>query len=224
MRGRPPKPLELQRKQGNPRKRAAASLRPVALALDAAGADGTQLNVPDWLPEGAMAIWCALVETPVLSAVLKGSDAFLFGRYCCRVNEWLVLNAMLVDGRSAGGIRMTQTEKRRGYSIVKARPELALRRDAESDMRAMEAQMGLTPAARASLFARLANVQDPTRPGKPIPWSGARAADDPALPPAPDSPLGILRNRRPPSTADGEPVVPPAPASLLGVLKNRGVN
>ena len=205
MRGRPPKPLELQRKQGNPRKRAASQLEPIV--IDTAAADGvhpgTGMGPSPWLANGARTIWRELVGLPVLSAVLRATDLALFERYVVRLHEWRVLSAALIDGRGTGGLRLTMREKRRGYTITKPRIELAMRSAAESDLRAMESLMGLSPSARGAVFARLSAIADPTRPGKPLPWGAAHAApsmqsaDQPInLPPAPASPLGILKNRR----------------------------
>jgi len=207
-RGRHKIPAELQRKRGNPRKVAAKTIHAAA----AFGADGAavpvgisgpddappdrSLEAPERMAEGAREVWNALLQAPVLQLALKGSDAFVFERYCTRAYEWLVLTAALTDRRVKGGLRLMETYEREGYGVVtKVRPEVGMRSACEAELRAIERDMGLNPVARATLYTRLSEVGDPTRPGVPRP-----AANRDSVPPgAPDSPIGLLANTHKPN-------------------------
>lgn len=201
-RGRPRKSAELHLHLGNPSKKSRKALEravaseadvPAMSSRDDATADLSPqlpagLQPPSWLEDAARRAWCEIV--PLIAPSLKASDANVLARYCDVFARWLTARDELRDGRSKSGMRYTYKSKTRdGGNREYVRPHYRILKDAEGEMRALEAVLPLTPSSRAGILSRLSEMQDPVRPPVPRP-AAAPSSASPSMPPA--SPIGIL--------------------------------
>ena len=185
---------ELAEKLGNPGRRG----KTVA-AQPPEEDDPTAFSAPEHVSDGVRAVWDAIVATPVGADIIKSSDRFMLERYCTFVHDWRLLTEALTDRRVKGGLRMFEKHERKRYgTVTKARPEVGMRIQIAAELRAMEREFGLTPSARASIYERLRETGDPSKPNA-APTRQPPAADGkpaPVIPPAPKSPLGLLMSAK----------------------------
>lgn len=216
-RGRRANSPELHLKLGNPSKKSRKVLER-AVALDQsqpamiqtgspADSDTGSLTMPPglqpppYLNETAREAWSAIV--PLIAPAVKASDVVVLARYVDLFARWLHARASMADRRAKGGIRYTyKSRTREGGERKYLDPMYRVMTDSEREMRAIEAVLPLTPASRAGIYQRLAEIQDPTRPplqtkpaGAVPPTAGQANGSHP--PPAPNSPIGLLTCTKP---------------------------
>jgi P27 family predicted phage terminase small subunit len=208
---------ELAEKLGNPGK---VSKRALGLdkSLDSRSvhASGTTELRPDpaacapppaWLSEPAQEIWRVIAADLSARHCIKSSDEIALARYCETLSMWLSTRKELF-GRSMKSPRLTYTIVSNHGTRQAVRPEVAILRGLDADLRSYEGLFGLSPAARVSLVASLAEIRDDVRP----PMHG-RVVDrslPPGMPQRPANPLDAL------DALGG--ATPPKPASPIGLL------
>jgi len=206
VRGPRRKPAEIEAKQGNPGKRAKRVVEAALAAEKAASGASVAPPVaeevivpPADLDPLAAPFWREASRWLMLTGRLKGVESYSLARYCEYYAVWRAARESLRDKRTRSGIRTTYTTKSAHGTMQRQRPEWRTMLDCEREMRQLGDRFGLTPAARASLLSRLAEVRDPDGP-KPngTEATGAAAAVARSQPPAPGtSPIGMLGGRKP---------------------------
>ena len=98
---------------------------------------GYSLKPPSWLNSGAKKAFNYIVQTYADTSFLNDADLYILARYCDLWSEYRACNTRLKkNGRSEGG---------------KTSGDLRFKLNLSAEMDKMEKEMGLTPAARASL-------------------------------------------------------------------------
>lgn len=96
-----------------------------------------KLKPPSWLNSGAKKAFEYIVQTYADTSFLNDADLYILARYCDLWSEYRACNTRLKkNGRSEGG---------------KTSGDLRFKLNLSAEMDKMEKEMGLTPAARASL-------------------------------------------------------------------------
>jgi P27 family predicted phage terminase small subunit len=175
VRGRPRKSPSLQAAQGYPGKRKTETKAALA---ETKGQDQVTVNPnpsglpdpPEFLGPVGQAVWRNSVIDMTARHVLKQSDHLALGRYCMNYQRWLALL------RDIGDEPTYVTTTPHGQMIRK-KPQFAMLKDIESDLRAWEDRAGLNPRFRVDLVGKLANVDDPSRRIHPGPKTTSPSAD-----------------------------------------------
>lgn len=176
MRGRPPKPVEQRRREGNPGK------RPLPQTVLLAGRP--ELNElaepPADLPKPGQELWVELAPTLVRAGLLDLADRFMFEELCrAHARRVQFSRALKEDGLFAIG----------SHGQIKQHPAVAGERAAAEEFRQLGALFGLSPVDRTrlglttlvvrSMEIDLAHaLEDPNDPG----FVDADAVDEVGLP------------------------------------------
>lgn len=128
-------------------------------------------TIPRDLAGPAKEIWRELAPALDAMGVLSTNDGAALARYCQTLADWRRLNRLI---QRKGFTFSTRTTA--GHPTIKTRPEVAVRKGLAGDLAKLEAQFGMTPAARAGL-----DVTAIFTPGR-------KTTQPPAPPPAPTEP------------------------------------
>lgn len=105
-----------------------------------------KLKPPSWLNSGAKKAFKYIVQTYAETTFINNADLYVLSRYCDIYSEYLACNRRLKkNGRSEDG---------------KTAPDLQFKLKLSSEMGKMEKELGLTPAARASLAIHMENPKN----------------------------------------------------------------
>lgn len=105
-----------------------------------------KLKPPAWLNSGAKKAFKYIVQTYAETTFINNADLYVLSRYCDIYSEYLACNRRLKkNGRSEDG---------------KTAPDLQFKLKLSSEMGKMEKELGLTPAARASLAIHMENPKN----------------------------------------------------------------
>lgn len=97
-------------------------------------------DAPDFLTDSARTTWDLLSAQLGIMGVLGGTDRNLLARYCTKWAEWLEVQAGIADGTHS---LLTPDGDMTGAAMLSLKLGEQLTK--------LESQLGLTPAARASL-------------------------------------------------------------------------
>lgn len=138
-RGRKPEPTSLKILRGNP------GCRPINAAEPKPPADG--IAMPPHLGEVAAARWQELL--PMLQAVrvMTRADVEALARYCDTYEWWLAVRVKLKKEGDTYPILNDKGE----IKYIAQRPEVSIAHKLAQQLRQLEADFGLSPAARVSL-------------------------------------------------------------------------
>lgn len=134
-------------------------------------------TMPATLGAPARRIWQAIAPVLDTMGVLTTADGASLARYCQTLADWHQLNRVI---QRSGFTFKTKTTA--GHPTVKTRPEVGIRKGLAADLAKLEAQFGLTPAARASL--EVTAIFTPGR--KTVPTPTPADPDKPTPAPAPN--------------------------------------
>mgnify|MGYP003387402953 CR=1 FL=1 len=172
-RGPKPKSGELAQQQGNP------GHRPIVTTPDAV--EQIADTAPSWLKDkAAKLIWSELMPLMQSLRFVKATDHIAVGRYCTHLARFLDLNEKL---RIRGDVTYT-TDTLHG-KMERLHPNFAAMMRTEEALVKLEDRLGLSPASRQSLMARVAGGHHDLPPSQ---------LTDPRQPQPPQSPLGLLAN------------------------------
>ena len=138
-RGPPPTPTKLKIARGNPGRRTLNSAEPQPPA------DGCEM--PDHLGEIAAARWRELLPMLQNVRVMTRADVEALARYCDTHEWWLAVRAKLKKEGDTYPILNDGGE----IKYIAQRPEVAIAHKLAQQLRQLESDFGLTPAARVSL-------------------------------------------------------------------------
>lgn len=144
-RGPKQKAGELAEAQGNPGR------REIVKTPDAV--DAIASTAPDFLKnDAARRIWAIL--SPQLAALrfVKRTDDIVVGRYCLHLARFISLNEKL----AASGDTVTYTTSTNHGTMERLHPNFAAMMRIEEALVKIEDRIGLSPASRQSLLARVA--------------------------------------------------------------------
>lgn len=149
MPGRKPKPTALKLVQGNPGRRPLNKKEPKPPA--------TMPPKPKHLSGFASEAWDRIAPELHRAGLLSKIDGAGLELLVCAYDDWRAANALVV----AEGLTY-ECETAGGGSMVRARPEVAMRSDAWRRVRAILAEFGLTPASRSRIDVNPADdAKDP---------------------------------------------------------------
>lgn len=188
-RGPRKKPAELALRQGNPGRRSRKGLEAAAAIASGSTSDHADFPPPPDLDEAAIPFWRQSVAWLTSQNMLKGVEPHALARYCEYYAMWRNARSAMSDRRARSGIRATYETKTQHGTMRRVRPEWKIMMDCERELKQLGDRFGFTPAARASLFQRLAEARDT---GKPL--DGRRQA-----PAKSDGPIGAALSARPPA-------------------------
>lgn len=194
-RGPRKKAAELALRQGNPGRRSRSGLEAAAGIGSAKLASTSDFPAPPDLDPAAVPYWHQSVAWLTSQNMLKGVEPHALARYCEYYAMWRSARAAMADRRTSTGIRPTYETKTQHGTMRRVRPEWKIMMDCERELKQLGDRFGFTPAARASLFTRLAETRDT----KPL--DSARRGSADAV--KPDGPIGAAlaaRTDPPPST------------------------
>lgn len=141
--GPKPKPTALRLFEGNPGNLPINGQEPAPPAV-------LDLSPPQWLDDTAQGVWNALAPVLDRIGVLTEIDAGALGRYCDAWSKWFQAKEVI----DREGLTF-ETEDKWGEVKIKPRPEFASYMKLGAELRAMEAEFGLTPAARSRIVAHV---------------------------------------------------------------------
>lgn len=105
-----------------------------------------KLQSPAWLNSGAKKAFKFIVDTYAETNFLNDADLYVLTRYCDLYSEYLACNRRLKkNGRSEDG---------------KVSGDLRFKLNLSAELGKLEKEMGLTPAARASLAIHMESSED----------------------------------------------------------------
>ena len=138
-RGPRPQPTQLKIMRGNP------GCRPINKAEPQPPSDGVVM--PGHLGEVAAGKWCELL--PLLQAVkvMTRADVESLARYCDTYEWWLATRAKLKKEGDTYPILNDKGE----VKYIAQRPEVSIANKLAAQLRQLESDFGLSPAARTSL-------------------------------------------------------------------------
>lgn len=149
MKGRPPKPVELRRSEGNPGKRplpASPTFAPL------------EVRPPRQLSPQAKLLWRRLVREFAASGLLRATDREALVVYC---DLWATYEDAMAKVRQFGALVRTRS-KDSGTPAIVVSPAWRVARDAKREMDSLWSRFGLTPIDRARLDA--GGVETPENP------------------------------------------------------------
>jgi P27 family predicted phage terminase small subunit len=138
-RGPKPIPTQLKILRGNPGKQKLNANEP------APPADGVVM--PAHLGEVAIGKWRELLPMLQATRVMTRADVEALARYCDTYEWWLAVRAKLKAEGDTYGILNDKGE----VKYVAQRPEVSIAHKLAQQMRQLESDFGLSPAARSSL-------------------------------------------------------------------------
>jgi P27 family predicted phage terminase small subunit len=138
-RGPRPIPTQLKILRGNPGKQRLNEAEP------APPADG--ITMPGHLGEVASARWAELLPMLQATRVMTRADVEALARYCDTYEWWLAVRAKL----KAEGDTYPILNDGGEVKYIAQRPEVAIAHKLAQQLRQLEADFGLSPAARVSL-------------------------------------------------------------------------
>lgn len=189
VRGRKPKPAELERAQGYPRRRKTKTDAIIAATESAPETAplSTAPPPPDDLDEVGRAKWVEMASHLVRHMILKSSDYDTLHVYCQCWQDYCWL-------RKKVGRKYTVKTKSAHVTMHRRNPLAAELEKKRREVTELARELGLTPASRLSMQTRLQTVNDPKR-SRHAPVAGADPAtgkaDGTRRPPA--SPIGALK-------------------------------
>ena len=137
--GRPSVPTSLKILRGNPGK------RPLNAAEPQPPADG--IAMPPHLGEVASARWAELLPMLQSTRVMTRADVEALARYCDTYEWWLAVRAKLKKEGDTYPILNDGGE----IKYIAQRPEVSIAHKLAQQLRQLESDFGLSPAARVSL-------------------------------------------------------------------------
>jgi P27 family predicted phage terminase small subunit len=182
-RGRRNKPAAVKRLQGNPGKRKLKA-DPAPMREGAVVDDGKSVALfpvpkpPAYLSKKAKAEWLRLAPWMRQQGLLRDADLALFEQRCCIVAE--IQDDMQALARHGGS-----DYEHKG--LMRQRPEVKRIEANRRQLRAIDSEFGLTPAARARVTHVTAGDDQPKQPALP----GTTDAAAPAQADQPKNPLTI---------------------------------
>lgn len=148
MKGRKPLPTKVHELNGNPSK----------LRLDKRNEPQPQareLSCPAWLDKEAKKVWQRNEPELTRLRVLTILDQDAFTAYCQAFSRWKRAEKAIQDSFSYEFSDKNFKTKRT------TKPEVQIARDAWNQVKAMEAEFGMTPSSRSRIMAEPAKVKDP---------------------------------------------------------------
>lgn len=190
MRGRKPKPAELEAAQGYPRRRKAKTDAIIAAADQ--HADTTPLSAapppPQDLGEAGRAKWSEMAGLLVRQMMLKTSDFDTLHLYCQAWQDYCWL-------RKKVGTKYTVKTRSAHVTMQRRNPLAAELEKKRREVTELARELGLTPASRLSMQTRLQTVNDPKRSRHaPAAAGGPAQIGTDGRPRAPLSPIGALKS------------------------------
>ena len=149
-RGPPPTPTKLKLLRGNPSK------RPLNAAEPQPPASG--IVMPEHLGEVAARRWGELLPMLQATRVMTRADVEALARYCDTYEWWLAVRAKLKKEGDTYPILNDGGE----IKYIAQRPEVSIAHKLATQLRQLEADFGLCPAARASLKVEPDATQETT--------------------------------------------------------------
>lgn len=144
-----PTPTAIRLAKGNPGKK--------KLSLDEPQPSKQLPPCPDYLPDGAKAVWARLVPELTRLGVLTSLDVGAFQRYCINVAEWRAC----VDFIKANGSDLVVRDADSGeVTGVVPYPQVKRKREYEILLLRYEQEFGLTPSSRSKIHAIPADDED----------------------------------------------------------------
>ena len=138
-RGPPPTPTKLKILRGNP------GCRPLNASEPEPPTDG--IAMPPHLGEVAAARWAELLPMLQSTRVMTRADVEALARYCDTYEWWLAVRAKLKKEGDTYPILNDGGE----IKYIAQRPEVSIAHKLAQQLRQLEADFGLSPAARVSL-------------------------------------------------------------------------
>lgn len=146
--GRPPKPSNLRRLQGNPGKRPLPAREPTPPA--------GEIKPPSWLKGKGRAAWRRLLPLLESMRVMTPADCEALALGCDALGEYVELRDIIRRGG-----RTYQTTTQSGAIMYRTRPEVALAADAWRKADHILSAFGLTPSARSKVQTVAEIQRDP---------------------------------------------------------------
>lgn len=132
--------------EGNPNRKTSDELKVRAENEKKLDFDKENLKPPHWLNSGAKKAFNFIVKTYAETSFLNDADLYVLARYCDLYSEYLATNTRLKkNGRSVDG---------------KTSGDLRFKLNLSAEMGKMEKELGLTPAARASLAIHMTEPEN----------------------------------------------------------------
>lgn len=148
MKGRKPLPTKVHELNGNPSK----------LRLDKRNEPQPRVGdifCPDWLDEEARKVWERNAPELIRLGTLTIIDQDAFAAYCQVYSRWKRAERAIQDSFS-----YEFTDK--DFKTKRAdKPEVRIARDAWNQVKAMEAEFGMTPSSRSRIIASPEKPKDP---------------------------------------------------------------
>lgn len=139
--GRRPSSTESKIARGNPGKRAITPVKEIA------GKD--KVSKPVGMSAAAAVLWDKEVPVMVDAGLLDGCDAFILGQF---FEAWAIANACIKElENDSDGIVIHNYNNTSGERKLSPHPATKILSQAQSTMRQIGVEYGLTPAARAKL-------------------------------------------------------------------------
>ena len=138
-RGPKPTPTELRILRGNPSKRPLNAAEPQPPAIG--------IVMPEHLSEVAARRWGELLPMLQATRVMTRADVEALARYCDTYEWWLAVRAKL----KAEGDTYPILNDGGEIKYIAQRPEVSIAHKLATQLRQLEADFGLSPAARVSL-------------------------------------------------------------------------
>lgn len=135
-----------QRIEGNPNRKTSNELKAREKNEKKLDFGKEELKPPSWLNTGAKKAFKFIVDTYAETSFLNDADLYVLARYCDLYSEYLATNKRLKkNGRSIDG---------------KTSGDLRFKLNLSAEMGKMEKELGLTPAARASLAIHMTEPEN----------------------------------------------------------------
>ena len=193
MRGRRAQSAEVKALKGNPGKRRLALQNPKKFA---GKSKPIAIGIPDWLTdERERQIFVDVIKDYSQQRIARQTDLYAYGRYAVWMSRWLQCKEWL-----NGKVTWVKSKSKWG-EMVRRHPAAKDLFDIEDKLQKLEDRLALNPAARQSIFNRIAAVP-PTVLDDDETSRKAEVAHQDDDPPAhqqtaaEQSPLGYLQNRR----------------------------
>ena len=114
---------------------------------------------PSWLAAAAKIVWRQMVAILTELKVLTKADGNALARYCVMWVEWQACTAFVLKY----GISYPLKEDKGKVKCFQQFPEVAQRNKLSGDLAKLEAEFGLTPAARTRIEVEVPDLPAPVR-------------------------------------------------------------
>lgn len=141
--GRPPKPTELKKLQGNPGKRALNRAEP---QFSAGG-----LTCPRWLDTEARKEWRRAAKLLLAQRVATAADRAALAAYCVSYARWQQAERELTEGGLSQEIPVCNKKGDVVGMKQIARPEVAIAQQYQRLMMAAASKLGMDPSSRSKV-------------------------------------------------------------------------